>query len=429
MRQNLLTALVFLVLIGLFGLSANDWRLPWTAKAAHGSDWCEPHQTPLSTCGKCNPKLARGGTYTVKERAPRQGECANTLVRIHLGPGVAEQAGLVLATAESKEVAEILRANAETMYPPSAHARVGPRAPGVVREVKAVLGDDVEAGALLALVESADLGQSKSELLQAFALLGLREKTYAQEKVLAEKQITSGREALLAAAALEEAKIAFERASQKLLLLGLSQDQVKDVASKRDISPLLEVRAPFAGRVVEALAVSGEASVVDKPLFAVAGIDRLWISIDVSEAELSKLEKGQKVLFFVDGLPGKRFPGKLVALGGEVDDRTRTVRAFADVKNVDGLLRARMFGRAELTVKPPGPKLLVPKDAVQNDGDCHLVFVSASADAFQARKVELGTIYESGCEILAGLSPGDKVATIGSFLLKTEVMRGQIGAG
>lgn len=429
MRQNALTALVFATLIALFGLSANDWKLPWAAKAAHGDDWCEPHKTRLSTCEKCNPKLARGGTYTLKEREPKDGECANTLVRIHLGPNVAAQAGLALAQAEMKDVSETLRANAETMYPPTGHARVGPRAAGIVREVKALLGDDVETGAVLAIVESSEVGQAKSDYLQAMSLLSLREKTYEQEKVLAEKKISTGRELLQATAALEEARISLEKAGQRLSILGLSTEQLKDVGSKRDASPFVDVRAPFAGRVVEASAVPGESAGLDKALFVIASIDRLWLSIDVYESDLPKLEKGQRVSFFVEGLPGKRFPGKIVAMGGEVDDRTRTARAFADVKNVDGLLRARMFGRAELTVKPPEKKLLVPKDAVQNDGDCSLVFVSPSVDAFQARKVQLGTAYESGYEILAGLSPGDKVATTGSFLLKTEVMRGQIGAG
>lgn len=429
MKQNALTALVFAVLIALFGLSANDWKLPWAAKAAHGDDWCEPHKTRLSTCDKCNPKLARGGTYTLKEREPKDGECANTLVRIHLGPNVAAQVGLKLGQADIKEVSETLRTNAETMYPPTGHSRVGPRAPGIVREVKSFLGDDVESGAVLAVVESSEVGQAKSDYLQALSILVLREKMFEQEKILAEKRISTGREFLQATASFEEAKISLEKAGQRLSILGLSPEQVKDVAAKRDASPLVEVRAPFAGRVVEASAVPGEATVVDKALFAVASVDRVWISIDVYESDLPKLEKGQRVSFFVDGFPGKRFPGKIVALGGEVDDRTRTARAFADVKNVDGLLRARMFGRAELTVKPPERKLLVPKEAVQNDGDCSLVFVSPSTDAFQARKVQLGVAYESGYEILAGLSPGDKVATTGSFLLKTEVLRGQIGAG
>jgi cobalt-zinc-cadmium efflux system membrane fusion protein len=88
-----------------------------------------------------------------------------------------------------------------------------------------------------------------------------------------------------------------------------------------------------------------------------------------------------------------------------------------------------MFGRAEIAVKPAEPKLLVPKEAVQNDGDCNLVFVSPAADIFQARKIEVGTVYEGGYEIIGGLAAGEKVVTTGSFLLKTEILRGQIGAG
>jgi cobalt-zinc-cadmium efflux system membrane fusion protein len=102
---------------------------------------------------------------------------------------------------------------------------------------------------------------------------------------------------------------------------------------------------------------------------------------------------------------------------------------IADVKNLDSLLRARMFGKAEISVKPPEPKLLVPKDAVQNAGDCNLVFVSTSKDVFQARKVHLGAAYEGGYEIAGGLAAGEKIVTKGSFLLKTEVLRGQMGAG
>lgn len=181
--------------------------------------------------------------------------------------------------------------------------------------------------------------------------------------------------------------------------------------------------------MVEASAVAGETASPEKPIFAVAATERMWVSIDVYESELGKLEKDQRVVFTVEGLPGQRFPGKVVAIGGEVDDRTRTVPVFGDVKNVQGLLRARMFGRAEVSIKAAEPKLLVPKSAVQSDGDCRLVFVSPTPNIFQARKIEIGAVYENGYELVGGLAAGEKVVTTGSFLLKTEVLRGEMGAG
>ncbi len=429
MRQNILSSGVFILLIGLFAFAANDWKAPWAGKPAHGQDWCEAHQTALSTCEKCNPKLARGGTFTIREREPKEGECPNTLVRVTLGPGVADSIHLQYHTMDTREVTETIRANAESLYPPSQYARVAPRISGVVREVKALLGQDVAAGETLAVLESPEFGQAKGDYLQSLSVLGLRQERHNQEKVLAEKKITAGRELLQASVELEEAKLAVKRASQKLSALGFPSESLKDLADKQDTSPLLPVVAPFKGKVVDASAVPGETAAPEKPIFAVAAAERMWVQIDVYESELGKIEKDQRVVFTIEGLPGQRFPGKVVAIGGEVDDKTRTVRVFADVKNLQGLLRAKMFGRAEIAVKPSELKILVPKSAVQSDGDCRLVFVSPASNIFQARKIEIGAVYENGYELLGGLAAGDKVVTVGSFLLKTEVLRGEMGAG
>jgi cobalt-zinc-cadmium efflux system membrane fusion protein len=428
-KQTAITAGVFVLLIGLFVFAANDWKSPWAAKPVPGADWCEAHGIELSKDEKCNPILVRGGTFTQMEREPKEGECPNTLVRIHLAPEVEKQIDLTFVTAESKPVSETIRANAETIYVPDRYSRVAPRIPGVVRQVKAAMGQEVEAGAVLCVVESSDFGQAKSDYLQAQAILGLRKKTLEREIGLAEKKISTGRDVQEAQTAKEEADLALGRAAQKLSTLGLTPGQIQSVAEGKDTSPLLEVVAPFAGAVVEAAAVPGETASPEKPVYAIANLERLWVTIDLTESDYPKVEKGQRVSFAVDGLPGKRFAGKIVAVGAEVDDRTRTIRVFADLKNGDGLLRAKMFGRAEITVKPAEPKLILPKTAVQNDGDCFLVFVSPSANAFKARKVQVGMVYEQGYEIVGGLVAGEKVVDRGSFLLKSEVMRGQMGAG
>ena len=427
-RDTILTTIVFVLLIGLFVFAANDWKAPWVEERPPDIPWCEAHDLALDDCEACNPALARGGTQVLITGAPQLGICVNTQRRITLGKGVADRIGLRMVNVEEREVSERLRANAETRVPPGKLARVAPRITGVIREINAVIGQEVEEGTVLLVLDSPDFGQAKGDFLQAISVLKLRQKTYDMEKSLYPK-ITTARQMMEAETKLEEARLDLRRAEQQLATLGLSREQIGVVKEKRDASPRMEVTAPFAGVVVDAAAVPGEMAGPDRAIFSVADTKRMWLSIDVYEQDLARIETGQKVFFFVDGLQGKRFPGRVVAVGGEVDARTRTVKVYADIKNVQGLLKANMFGRAEIRIRPPERKLLVPQEAVQNDGNCLLVFVSPSKDMFVPRTIDVGAVYEGGYEVVGGLVAGEKVATTGSFLLKTEVLRGQIGAG
>ena len=67
--------------------------------------------------------------------------------------------------------------------------------------------------------------------------------------------------------------------------------------------------------------------------------------------------------------------------------------------------------------------------AVQSDGCCTIVFVRESDTVYHPRKVTTGTAAHGLVEIRRGLAAGDAVVTTGSFLLKTEVLKGNIGAG
>ena len=427
--HGLFTLAVFAGLGLAFYVVGHEGRLPWQPPPPHGEDWCKTHRVPLTQDVVCNAKPASGGMMIVREREMQEGECPNTLVRITLPDGVAKRAGIAMEPVEMRPVAEAIRAPAETAYVPTKHAKVAPRAPGVVREVKVGVGDSVEADQTLAILDSQEVGAALGELRQAIAVVGLREKTHAQERELMEKRVGTGRDLLQAATELEEARLAVAAARQKLTLLGFAAADLDRLAVSGEAASRLEVRSPFAGTVLEVAAVLGEVAAPDRPLFEVADVAQMRVAIDVYEADLPKIEKDQRVTFTVEGMPGKRFVGKVVTVGGAVDERTRTLKVLADVKNLQGLLRAHMFGRAEVQVKPSEPKLLVPRDAVQTDGDCHFVFVSPSNNVFRTRQVELGTPYQGGFEILGGLAVGDKVVTTGSFMLKTEVLRGEMGAG
>jgi cobalt-zinc-cadmium efflux system membrane fusion protein len=116
-------------------------------------------------------------------------------------------------------------------------------------------------------------------------------------------------------------------------------------------------------------------------------------------------------------------------IASEVDDRTRTLAVRAELPNEDGLLRAKMFGTARVVLRGNEEVLAVPESAVQTDGCCQLVFLREEETVFAPRKVVLGASANGFVEIKDGLSEGVVVASTGSFLMKTEILKSSIGAG
>jgi cobalt-zinc-cadmium efflux system membrane fusion protein len=88
-----------------------------------------------------------------------------------------------------------------------------------------------------------------------------------------------------------------------------------------------------------------------------------------------------------------------------------------------------MFARARITLRHRESALLVPEDSVQWEGCCNIVFVRNSDTEFEPRKVHLGVATGNVYEVLSGVKEGEDVVTQGSFLLKTEILKGNIGAG
>jgi cobalt-zinc-cadmium efflux system membrane fusion protein len=88
-----------------------------------------------------------------------------------------------------------------------------------------------------------------------------------------------------------------------------------------------------------------------------------------------------------------------------------------------------MFAEAEIAVRERTAALVVPHAAVQWEGCCNVVFVKRSPTVYEPRKVHLGVSNGAVYEVLSGLAEGEEVVTQGSFLLKTELLKGSIGAG
>jgi cobalt-zinc-cadmium efflux system membrane fusion protein len=414
-------------------------------KAAN--DWCAGHDLPESQCLLCNPELAEKGAVTASDappsairvvlaedlprgRRPPSVVCQTDSLRVQLlSDDVAEKAGLQTALVRKRSISETISCNAELGYDGNRYAHLASRTPGVVSAVRKDLGEKVEEGDVLAIMDSAELGATKAEVLQAEAVVVLRERNHAREQELQKHRVATERSLIEAETLLAESRISLARSRQRLTSLGISDEGIREIVASQDTSSFLPLAAPFAGIVVQRHAVVGEVVDTMRPLFTIADTSRLWVMLNVQIEDLPRVRLGQPVVLEMEGLPGERRGGNITWISGHVDRRTRTLEARAEIENADGFLRAGLFGRAIVTVRDRTPALLVPKDAVQWEGCCNVVFVRRTPTLFEPRKVRLGYETDGHYVVEEGLEEGEVVVTAGSFLLKTEIMKESIGAG
>jgi cobalt-zinc-cadmium efflux system membrane fusion protein len=419
-------------------------------------DWCGGHDRPESQCYICNPELAPAPK---QKNGPAESSDASTSVEAHLDmtstyddlprsqkppsvhcstqnlvvrfdtPEIARDAGLEFATVESRPITKTIECNAVAAYDGNRYAQLSSQVPGVVAAVHKDLGEQVERGEPLVTVTSAVLGAAKAAYLRAATAVHLWEQNNKRESDLLERGVSTERDVLEAEARLAESRIALSGARGELLSLGLSEKHIDEVARTGNTSAAYALTSSFSGVVVERNAVVGEVVDSSKTLCSIADISRMWALLDVYESEAREVRAGQPVVLRVDGLPGEAFGGEITWVSTQVDPHTRTLRARAELDNSDGALRANMFAQAIVSVHDRHETLVVPETAVQWEGCCNVVFVKKSDMLYEPRKVHLGSATGTVYEVLSGLSSGEEVVTQGSFLLKTEILKGSIGAG
>lgn len=378
-------------------------------------DWCAEHGFPESFCRTCHPE--RGGRpaadLTVDE-APMSG----TTVQLRTPQAVAA-AGIESQPASPASDAGNLEVPATITYDASRHAEINPRLSGVVRKVHVETGTSVVEGAPLVTIESAELAAELSRLSSARSRLKLAEATRARTESLLETGMGAKREVLEAERDVEEASADIAAATAALALV-----VVEDGESNR-----YTLVAPQAGTVLHVVAAAGRMVDAEDVLCEVVDASTLWAELDIPEVELGLVSKDLGVVVTVDALPGMEFRGTIESILPEVDPRTRTAKARVRLANPDGVLRANMYARARILLAKSQARALVPLDALQRAKGAELVFVQLAPDRFETRRVRLGGRRGGLVEILDGVQPGELVATRGSFLLKTETLKGSIGAG
>jgi cobalt-zinc-cadmium efflux system membrane fusion protein len=304
-------------------------------------------------------------------------------------------------------------------------ARVHAPLTGRVAEVYARPGDVVEPGHRLLLLDSADLGQAKSDYAKAVAdteraeaALKLARELY-EAKAIAQKEIREAEN--------DQRKAVAERAraAARLRVLGIRETQFSDIAARADASGTLLVTAPRAGVVVERNATPGQVMSFgqsDTPLnlFVIADLGTMWVLADVYEPDVPKVKAGQPVTVMLPCCPGERYEGQVVNVGDAIDKDSRTLKVRIVVPNRGRSLKAEMFVRVSVATGS-SQVLTLPQSAVQRrDGETY-VFVEKAQGQYERRPVKTGAEFKGLVEVVNGVTPQDRVVSAGAILIKQSV--------
>ena len=400
--------------------------------------WCKEHSLYEDECFLCHPELkpqasgsqtgAAGTGLFCNEHGVFEAECGicrpDAAASLKIGEGLkvrlpstnsARIAGIETAPPQTGAAREAIECYAEIEFNQNKLAKITTPVGGIVQSVEADLGSHQEENQVLARIWSASIAEAVAKAV-------LTHQTLERERRLRAERVTPQRE-------LDEAEAASRAASQQLRTLGFTEAQIDELGNKPNESVLLEVRAPFAGEIVERSAVRGQLVETGKALFTLADTGTMWAMLNISEAALSRVRVGQTVEIAVDSLPDRTFTGKLTWIASEVDERTRMARARAELSNPDGLLKARMFARARIVTKHIEGAVLVPPSAIQHVEGRAFVFVRAEDDLFEARVVELGAVLDGRQEVRSGLRANEPVAVAGGYALKSQLLISRLGAG
>jgi cobalt-zinc-cadmium efflux system membrane fusion protein len=335
--------------------------------------------------------------------------------KIALDAAQIKAAGIVLSAAAPAKISVVTSLPGEIRFNEDRTAHVVPKLAGVVMAVHADLGQSVKQGEVLAVVASSGLSDQRSELLSAQRRLALATTTLERERRLWQDKISAEQDYLQAQQAMSEAEIAVQNARQKLSAFGAGAGTGKDLNR-------LELRAPFAGVVMEKHLAQGEAVKEDAIVFTLSDLSTVWAEIAVPPKDLNLMRVGETVTVKATAFAAEA-KGKIIYVGELLGEQTRTAKARVALANPDRAWRPGLFITVDVLsghADAADAAVAVAADAVQIVEDKPVVFV-AVAGGFQPQPVKLGRSDGKMTEVLQGLKAGTRYVSAGSFVLKAEL--------
>ena len=301
------------------------------------------------------------------------------------------------------------------------------------------------------------IGEDKGRLVSAYARLHAAEANYERERTLQDQGLSTQADLLAAQEAynsslaeymsvfedvdfmyrvrLDEAeraasvaKSAVENAERRLLLLGLTADEVDRVAQEpRGRIARYEIKAPIAGRVIEKHITPGERLANEDAVYTIADLSTVWMNIAVYEKYLGRIREGQRVIVHAGD---REAGGEVIYIASTLSEGTRTTTARVVLENNERRWKPGEFLTVRIETGKERVARRVPVEAIQQWEGSEVVFVRHEDGGFAPQPVEIGRRNDDFVEIAGdGIPIGTPVVVKNSFLFKAELGKSTAGHG
>lgn len=436
-------------------------------------------------------KTAENGKVTVKAEkehgeGEEHGEEHGEENEVELDPEVLEAAGVEFFEVSERSMNAMLRFTGTVEANQQQTQQITPLVGGRVERVNVALGDRVRAGAVIAVISSPEVAEmhgklheaetkfglaeqnyqrvlraeSRASLIQAKARLDEAEATLRRTQKLIEVGAGAGKDLIAAETAYKSAKAEYDYQNNISLNREVQQAKAEVETSRVEVMHLrnslrslgsnessggragtdhntatLALVAPVSGTVTERMVNAGAGIEPGKPIFTISNISTLWAIANVPEAQVGQLREGMRAEVRSASLGTEAVAGRIAYIDPLLNEETRSARVRVEIANPQERLKVGMFveisfeGLIYANGNAKELAVMIPEAAVQRMEDRAVVFIPKEGEEghFEIREVELGGASGGFHRVISGLKAGERVVTKGSFTLKTQKMKGEMG--
>ena len=274
------------------------------------------------------------------------------------------------------------------------------------------MGDKVKKGQKLLTLSSVDVADAQSQLLVA-------DREWQRVKKLGRKVVSERRYI--------EAQVKRQQAYAKALAYGITESQIIELLKQKDASKatgLFNLLSNQDGTIISDSFMLGQVVEPGQLLMEISDESLLWVETQINPEDVVNIKPGTPARINIAS--NHWLAATVIQIHRRIDETTRTLPVRLEIKNQQNLLRPGQFVKVALQTAAGSEVIAIPKSAVTLLHGEQVVFMLSDNELYP-QLVETGGVRNDWVEITNGLKNEDKIVTKGMFLLKSLLLKSQIG--